>query len=210
MPRTNIFSKIERHFAVPSLPVPYREMVRRGYLDVTSDAYMAPGDSEWVPPAELATYKWNDYQKPKPGLVPFAKTGMNDLWCWDFERMSACGEPAIALCGNADSTGEWRAPSLAAWFYRSALEKVSWWELSDRATRRLLRAWTPLVREFGEGDWADDLAELLKRRQFEFETGGRRKRRIKGLLTERDVRYRVGYAFGKEYDGNSFNWEQAV
>jgi hypothetical protein len=189
-----------------TLPPAYRSFVERGYLTYPGSAYVWVHEAEWLPPTEIAEYRWPSFTKPKPGLVPFAFAANGDLWCWKADRVTALQEPAIAYCPHDSYVGNWHAPCFIGWLYRLSLEYASsMWDDETKAKRNIA-SWASLIRDFGNKEWSGDLDELLVRSPVQYEWGPRRVK-LTGLLTYQELEARIRLAFGKEYLNAPFAWD---
>jgi hypothetical protein len=139
---------IERRWQF-TLPEDYVRLYGRGVFE-ERERFVVNGplrftftDLSWLTLDQIAAFEPFEYQVP--GLVPFARSGRRDLWCWYPTLRHAAGAPVV-FCPVDCDTAEVYAPDFTHFLYRRVLEEFGGTWLDDQFGREELRAlWTRYV-----------------------------------------------------------------
>lgn len=111
------------------------------------------------------------------------------------------------FCPRDSYSGWWHAPSFVGWLFRISLEYVApMWD-REAETRRNLRSWVPLLREFGGSTFAEVVEEVATRPVITIAQGGRGTPDMKALVAPEEVQGHVRRAFGDDYVNASYVWD---
>jgi hypothetical protein len=149
------------------LPQKYCAVRAAGLFDGLGSHELVLTDLYWLTLPEIAN------SQPPAGLVPFARTGRRELFCW-YTLPGTDGGTPVAFFPRGESPILY-AGDFDAFLYRALLEEfsMSWlvngFGLTNSAAR--LRRYAEDVSSFLPHEWATTLHELSRRPLVQWETG---------------------------------------
>lgn len=153
-------------------PASYRAMQEQGHFSTDPwENYLELQDCEWLPPEQIATYEFLDFQITSDGgFVPFAVSARRDEYCWRLDWASG-SEPPVVLCERGES-GFGYAPHFLGFLYRKTLEEFAGFGgvERERDLKRLRQA-VNIVAPFLPAAWSAQLRELAERQWSEWTKG---------------------------------------
>ena len=189
-----LLSKIETKYGF-ALPPIYREIAASGLLD---DEFHLP-DGYLMSLEEIAGFDWGDYLPAIDGLVPFARNGAGEHYCWFVPRPTTDGETAVVLAMPGCKAPLF-SPSFSGMLFRDAL---NWYSMiaNDDEDYVGLPAVTKLIERQGPVGWCDILRSL-KDLPTKFDKYGQ-----ECLYTEKDMDVLIGDLFGSGYVSEELDWQ---
>lgn len=148
-------------------PASYEALVSAGVLTGSSTGDLWLYDMEWIPPSAVSVRAFSEIgQTP---IVPFAKTGGGDWWCWLCE--SSDDEHAVVFCPSDDCTATVYADSFAAALFRHILDFVSQYNITEGNSgempigeaRSYLAQWQELLGPYLPKLYNDVIVDLITR-----------------------------------------------
>lgn len=177
------------------LPAAYRELAESGLLN--EDFYLPDGYLMAV--EEVASFSWDDHLPAVDGLVPFARNGAGEHYCWYVPKPASNGETNVVLA-MPGCKAPFFAPSFAGMVFRDA---VIWYSMmaNDDEDYEALPNILKLIEGRGPDVWCDTLRGLkdLPAKVDRFHQPC--------LYTNEDMDVLFGDLFGAEYVTEELEWQ---
>lgn len=140
------------------LPEVFLQLLMRGSFDPFKEAYVQLSDLLWLPPGQIADYRFHRNQIE--GLIPFARTAQEDLWCF-FPDLDAEVDGPVVYCPDEDEVAHIYAPDFEAFLYRRLLDEYACTGLTEhydlQQSRSVLRGYIDGLAPFLRSDWIERL-----------------------------------------------------
>lgn len=101
-----------------NIPLLYKEMNDRGYLDKNKESYLWLNEMEWKTIDEIKEYEHEDGESKS--LIPFAYTGRGDKWVWVIGDEDK--EYYVGLCCAGEWEGNYYAKNIEDAIFRQIIE----------------------------------------------------------------------------------------
>jgi len=145
-------------FTFPEL---YLHFLQLGCFDPFHERYLQLADLLWLPPAQIARHRFHRQQID--GLIPFARTAQEDLWCFYPAIDEGTGQ-AVVFCPDEDEVASIYAPDFEAFVYRAMLEEYACTGLTEHyevnQAPEVLRGFTAFLQSWLKPAWAHRLQEV--------------------------------------------------
>lgn len=152
-----------------NLPLSWYILHDKGCFDPHHANYLQLSDLQWLNPARIV--RWSFAEDQIAGLMPFALTAADDLWC----IYDALSPEAVVFCPNEDEVAYAYAPDFSAFIFRAVLEEYACTCLTEYhapgKSLALLGDYAQLVRPALPLHWADILEDVGSRPLQELEHG---------------------------------------
>ena len=146
------------------LPVAYLKMHELGLVRSNADTALVLSDTSWLSGVEIGDY--SDPLRDLDSMVPFAKSGRGDLWCWYLKPAAGRSLVVQSPAQSAFCTGY--APNFEGAIYRLLLEEFSstWLvgKLGDAdAVAQRFMGYAAEVAPFLPFEWSARLSDIASR-----------------------------------------------
>lgn len=168
---SELLRQIERRYGF-ALPAEYREMQERGWFGpITAEegqdvyahprlhAYLWLNEMEWMPLAQIVNFELPSYCKPPVVLIPFARSGGGDYWCWSPHHATRGVVPVVS-CPHDSCMGEVYARDFVSSLYRQILDFAHAGFDQAAVARRHLGRWLDDLGPYFKPTWRQTVASL--------------------------------------------------